>query len=144
MRKLLLVVPFIGLMSAAAPASAQDIGTILNSVLGGGASDYGYQPAYEQSYQPAYQYEQPYGYQPAYSYQQSYGYQPVYGYQRTYSYRPRYVYSRPRYVSYGYRSPSAYGYPPYRYAAYRHHAQRHHYRAYAYAGSYHRHHHRWG
>lgn len=138
MRKLL-VAPFVGLMLAAAPANAQDIGGILNSVLGGGSSYYGYQ----QSYQPAYGYQQPYGYQPAYGYQ-PYGYQPAYGYQQPYSYQPRYVYTQPRYVSYGYRAPVVYRYPRYRYAAYRHHARRHHYRSYAYAGSHHRGYRRWG
>ena len=144
MRKLL-ITPVAGLILAAAPANAQDIGGILRSVIGGGSSSYGYQQSYQPVYveQQSYGYPQSYGYQPSYGYQQSYGYQPAYGYQQTYSYQPRYVYSRPRYVSYGYRAPVTYHYPRYRYAAYRHHARRHHYRSYAYAASYRRYH-RWG
>ena len=59
----------------AVPAQAQSLGTIINSVLGGGYSN---------------SYQQPYGYQPAYSY----GYQPSYGYQQTYGYQQPYRYSR--------------------------------------------------
>lgn len=128
MRKLL-IVPLAGLAAAAsAPANAQDIGGILSTVLTGG------QQVYAQPYQPTYGYEQPYAYQPGYGYQAPYGYAPAYGYQQTYGYRPAYVYSRPRYVTYRYRRPAAYGYGRYRHAAYRHHARRHHHRAYAYWG----------
>jgi hypothetical protein len=149
----LLVAPFVGLVLAAGPAEAQSIGSILNTVLGGGSSNYGYQPTYQQSYEPAYGYEQSYGNQPAYGYQQSYSYQPAYSYQQTYGYQPSYVYSQPRYVryrraraaypryrysSYGYRASAAYSQPRYRYAAYRQHARRHHSRVYAYAGGYYR------
>src|SRR5437868_1487333 len=136
MRKLL-IAPVVGLVFAAAPANAQNLGSILNSVMGGGSNYYGYQPTYgyQQTYQPAYSYQQSYGYQPAYGYQQSYGYQPAYGYQQTYSYRPRYVYSQPRYAPYGYRAPVSYRYARYRHVAYRRHAHRHHHRSYAYVGS---------
>lgn len=149
MRKLL-IAPFVGLVFAAGPANAQSIGSILNSVLGGGSQNYGYQPTYQQSY--PYGYEQSYGYQPAYGYQQPYSYQPTYGYQQTYGYQPSYVYSQPRYVtyrrarvtypryrnvSYSYRARTAYSYPRYRHASYRHHVRTHNYRTY-YAASYRR------
>lgn len=73
----------------AVPAQAQSLGTIINSVLGGGYSN---------------SYQQPYGYQPAYNY----GYQPSYGYQ-TYGYQQPYSYSR-SYNGYGYNSYNGYGY----------------------------------
>ena len=102
MRKLILSsVALIGL--AAAPAQAQSVGSIINSVFGG----YGYQPYGYSSY----------GYQPAYGYQ-SYGYAPVYGYQRAYAYQPYgyqpYAYQRSysRGYNYAYGSPVYYGCKP--------------------------------
>lgn len=128
------LLPLAGIVLAAAPAEAQDVGGILSSILGrGGYSQpsYGYQETYpERSYGD-------YAYQPTYGYQQSYGYQPAYAYQSRYAYS----YRRPRYVTYGYRRYARYRYPRYHHVSYWHHAHRQHYRSYAYA---YRRGHRWG
>jgi hypothetical protein len=86
MRKLILSsAALIG--AVAAPAQAQSVGSIINTILGVGA--YGYQPRY--SY-------------PSYGYAPSYGYQPVYGYQPSYGYAQPYGYGAP-YSAYGYGIP---------------------------------------
>lgn len=96
MRKLILT-SAAALVAIAVPAEAQDLGTIITSVIGGGYSNgyqpYGYQPTY--NYQPAYSYQPTYGYSRSYS--NAYSYNPYqnqqYGYS-TYGQQQRYAYSR--------------------------------------------------
>ena len=80
----------------AAPAQAQSLGTVINSVLGSGYSNpyppyYGHQPTYSSGYQPSYGYAQPYRYlqrcryTPAYN-RSAYGSYDHVRYQRSYGY----------------------------------------------------------
>ena len=114
MKKMILAA-FGSLTLLAAPAQAQDVGSILRSVLGGGLGS-GVQQQQQQQYDPAY--DDQYANQPEYQqqYSNSYGYQQPYAYPQEYS-----SYRRPR--TYSYRRYASY--PRYRPHGGYHHAMHH-------------------